>query len=101
MLSIFSLHNVKCWVGCQERNGICSQWGSLDLIEARNKSGKYTVLRPTFHSCRSAELSQYTKIGLNFVFIRDLTSYLIKVNYEWLLEFDVSETERAKCQCLA
>ena len=67
----------------------------------RNKPGKYTVLRPTLRVYRCAEPPQYTMIGLTVVLIRELTLCLGKDNYEWLLEFDVSETERVIYRCLA
>jgi hypothetical protein len=37
---------------------------------------------------------QYKEFGLKAVLVRDLTLCLSKDNYEWWLEFEVSETER-------
>jgi hypothetical protein len=68
--------------------------GSLDINEARNKSGKYPVLRPTLHEYRSTVLLQYKEFGLKVLLIRDLTLCLSKNNCEWWLELDISETER-------
>jgi len=82
MLSNFSLHSVNCWAGCQKRNGKYSKRDSLDLIEARNKSGNYTVLRPALHVYRRTELPQYTLIGITVVLIRELTLGLSKNNFE-------------------